>query len=256
MLAPMSASVPNVFDRNAVARARARAERMGGDMFFAREAADAIAERLGAVNRKFARAADIGSASPARAILRSFAADWCDLQIEKDEFLRLPANLDLVTSVLALHTVNDLPGVLAQVRQSLKPDGLFVAALFSAGTLAELRDVLAQSEIDATGGISPRVAPFADVRALGSLLQRAGFVLPVTDVERTVVRYKDFTGLVRDLRGMGESNVLAERRRTAMPRPVLAGSLVRYGRDHADNDGRLRATFEIAYLTGWAPPSR
>lgn len=223
-------------------------------MFLAREAGDAIAERLGAVNRDFEQAADVESRGPAKDVLRPFATHWRDVEIDADENLHLPvAQFDLITGVLSLHAVNDLPGVLSQIRRALKPDAIFLAALFSSGTLAELRDALAQAEIEVTGGISPRVSPFADVRALGALLQRAGFVLPVTDVERTVVRYRNFTGLVSDLRAMGETNVLAERPRTAMPRAVLASAIARYAGEHAESDGRLRATFEIAYLTGWAP---
>jgi hypothetical protein len=130
---------------------------------------------------------------------------------------------------------------------------LFVAALFAGETLRELRESLAAGELETLGGISPRVAPFADVRQLGGLLQRAGFALPVADVERTVVRYREFNTLVSDLRSVGETNALHERSRKPLHRKTLAATLSHYANHHADSDRRLRATFEIAYLTGWSP---
>jgi len=143
--------------------------------------------------------------------------------------------------------------VLVQVRRALKPDGLFLAALFGGETLTELRQSLAAAEIETTGGVSPRVAPFADVRDLGGLLQRAGFALPVADVERTVVRYRDLFSLARDLRMMGATNALVERSRKPMRRDMLAAAMAHYARHFSDPDGKLRATFDIVYLTGWAP---
>ncbi|NIK90010.1 SAM-dependent methyltransferase [Rhizomicrobium palustre] len=151
-----------------------------------------------------------------------------------------------------MHNINDLPGALAQIRRALKPDGLFVAALFGGATLTELRDSFAQGEIATTGGISPRVAPMADVRELGGLLQRAGFALPVADVERTTVRYRDFFTLVRDLRAMGETNALSSRK-GFLSRATLAAALEHYREHYADENGKLIATFEIIYLLGWAP---
>ena len=213
---------------------RARARRIGGDAFLEREARSGIAERLAAVKREFARTLEI--------------------ELDGEERLKAEArDYDLVTSVFSLHTVNDLPGVLVQARRALKPDGLFLAALFGGETLTELRQSLAAAEIEVTGGISPRVAPFGDVRDLGGLLQRAGFALPVADVERTVVRYSDFFTLVRDLRVLGETNALAERRRKPMSRAMLAAAMAHYAAKFADPDGKLRATFDIVYLTGWAP---
>ena len=162
-------------------------------------------------------------------------------------------NFDLAVSVLSLHAVNDLPGALIQIRRTLKPDGLFVAALFAGDTLNELRVSFAAGEEEISGGVSPRVSPFADVRDLGGLLQRAGFNLPVADTERTIVRYRQFQTLVDDLRATGETNVLTNRARKPMRRDVLAASMQHYAREHTETDGRLRATFDIAYLTGWAP---
>ena len=230
----MSDGVPRIFDRKALALHKERARRIGGDTFLVREAAQGISERLAAVKRDFARVLEI--------------------ELELDE--RLTGNADacdLVTSVLSLHTVNDLPGALVQARRALKPDGLFLAALFGGETLTELRQSLAAAEIEVTGGISPRVAPFGDVRDLGGLLQRAGFALPVADIERTVVRYRDLLSLVRDLRAMGETNALVERSRKAMPRALWAAAAAHYAAHFADPDGKLRATFDIVYLTGWAP---
>ena len=156
--------------------------------------------------------------------------------------------------MLALHAVNDLPGVLAQIRRALKPDGLFLAALFGGATLFELRESFAAAELETTGGVSPRVYPFADVRDLGGLLQRAGFALPVADVERTTVLYRDFSSLVRDLRAHRRN----QRAGRTKPQAALArnagGRCLRITpANHADPDGRLRATFDIVYLTGWAP---
>jgi SAM-dependent methyltransferase len=227
-----------------------RAGRMGGDAFLVREAAEGISERLAAVNRRFEQglALDDG-ATRVRGVGRWSAARWG----EGDALALEPASFDLAVSVLSLHQVNDLPGVLAQVRRALKPDGLFLAALLGGATLFELRDSFAAAETATTGGISPRVAPFADVRDLGSLLQRAGFSLPVADVERTTARYRDFGSLVRDLRIHGATNALVERNRKFLSRATAAALQAHYLAHHAEPDGRLRATFDIVYLTGWAP---
>src|SRR5262249_29381252 len=152
------------------------------------------------------------------------------------------AAFDLATSVLTLHAENDLPGSLIRIRRSLKPDGLFVAAMFGGETLTELRQAFAVAETETLGGVSPRVAPMADVRDLGGLLQRAGFALPVSDVERTVVRYRDTTMLFADLRADGETNVLAERSTRFLSRRTLVAVEQEYRARFADADGRLRAT--------------
>ena len=161
--------------------------------------------------------------------------------------------LDLVVSALALHHVNDLPGTLVQIRRALKPDGLFVAALLGGETLTELRQAFAAAESDVEGGVSPRVAPFADLRELGALLQRAGFALPVTDVDRVTVRYDSIFGLMHDLRRMGATNALFDRRRAPLRRQTLMRAAEIYASRFSDADGRLRATFEIVWLLGWAP---
>ena len=164
-----------------------------------------------------------------------------------------PASFDLVVSVLALHLVNDLPGVLLQVRKALKPDGLFLAALLGGDTLAELRSALTEAEIEATGGAAPRVAPFAEIRALGALLQRAGFALPVADQDRLAIRYDTALDLMRDLRAMGATSALVERSRVPLRRSVLLRAAAIYGARFADPDGRVRATFDVVSLSGWAP---
>ncbi|HVU40031.1 MAG TPA: methyltransferase domain-containing protein, partial [Xanthobacteraceae bacterium] len=163
------------------------------------------------------------------------------------------ASLDLAVSALALQFVNDLPGALIQIRRALKPDGLFLAALVGGETLTELRQAFAAAESDVEGGASPRVAPFADVRAIGDLLQRAGFALPVTDSDRYTLRYETPFALMAELRRMGATNALVARRRTPLRRATLLRMAEIYRERFADSDGRVRATFEIVWLSGWAP---
>lgn len=244
---------PEIFDWNATALHRARAERIG-DSFLVREAAEGLAERLSAVKRTFHLAADIGSRNQGFALFRHHAQEWTRVELTAGEILELPeGQLDLAVSVLALHGVNDLPGLLVQVRRALKPDGLFMAALFGGDTLRELRASLAFAEADLRDGVSPRVAPFADVRDMGALLQRADFALPVADVERTTARYRELAALIGDLRAAGETNALMQRQKKPMGRDLLAATASHYAQHYADSDGRLRATFDIIYLTGWAP---
>lgn len=246
----MSSSPPLLFDRSTVLRHRARAARIGGDIFLAREAAEGITERLAAMNRRFVH----GLALEEYATLVSGAGTWTQARWGDGDGLNIqPASFDLAVSILSLHHVNDLPGVLAQIRRALKPDGPFLAALFGGDTLHELRDSFAVAEAATTGGISPRVAPFADVRDLGGLLQRAGFALPVADVERTTVLYRDFGSLVHDLRSHGETSALIERSRKTLSWATLAALREHYSAHYAEPDGRLRATFDVVYLTGWAP---
>jgi SAM-dependent methyltransferase len=185
--------------------------------------------------------------------IRPFAQDWTSVDFGADEVLRADGPFDVAVSLFSLQWVNDLPGALIQIRRLLRPDGLFMAALMGAETLRELRDAFAQAEIQTRGGVSPRVAPFADVRDLGGLLQRAGFALPVADVERLSVRYRDLAGLVRDLRAHGLTNAMSERSRKPLRRDTLAALLAHYAAHHADPDGKLRARFETVYLTGWSP---
>jgi ubiquinone/menaquinone biosynthesis C-methylase UbiE len=250
----MANGPPHIFDRHTLALRQARARAIAGEMFLVRQAAEGLAQRLDAVRRTFSSALELDGSDVSAALLGPRAEHWARHALTDDESVPgEPQQFDLVASILSLHNVNDLPGVLFQIRRVLKPDGLFVAALFAGETLRELRESLAAGELETLGGISPRVAPFADVRELGGLLQRAGFALPVADVERTVVRYREFQTLVSDLRAMGETNALQERIRKALPRKTVAATLSHYANHFADPDGRLRATFEIAYLTGWSP---
>jgi SAM-dependent methyltransferase len=257
---------PRIFNRRAYRARRARAAQAGGDAFLADMAAEALADRISAVNRNFLSALDLGSRGGNFAALTPLARTWVHASASgdfapgaikvraDDEALPLADSaFDLVTSVLGLHAVNDLPGTLVQTRRVLKPDGLFMAAMFGGETLVELRHSFAAAESEIRGGISPRVFPFGDVRDLGGLLQRAGFTLPVSDSEKTVVRYRDLTTLFSDLRSLGETNALAERASGLQRRDVMAAALKHYAENFSDPDGRFRATFEIVYLTGWAP---
>jgi SAM-dependent methyltransferase len=159
---------------------------------------------------------------------------------------------NLILAPLSLHLTNDTPGVFIQIRRALKPDGLFMAAIPGAGTLQELRDVLLATEVEMTGGASPRVIPFADVRDVGSLMQRAGFTLPVIDAENYTVRYDSLFPLMRDLRAMGMSNPLAARARMPLTRAFFLRAAEIYAERYSDPDGRIRATFSIIYVSGWA----
>ena len=248
---------PILFDR-ALLRARwPRAERLGVATFLLDRVAEDMAERLQAVVREFAHAADIGTQGDAvRNALAGRVSEVAQLDLPDNESEPLPlapGSLDLAVSALALQFVNDLPGVLAQIRRSLKPDGLLLAAMIGGETLTELRQCFAAAEAEVEGGLSPRVAPFADLRDVGALLQRAGFALPVTDVDRIVVRYDDAFALMQDLRRMGATNVLKERRRTPTRRATLLRMAQLYAERFADPDGRIRATFDIVWLSGWAP---
>jgi SAM-dependent methyltransferase len=175
------------------------------------------------------------------------------LQIDEEALPFGPASLDLVVSSLALHWVNDLPGTLIQLRRALKPDGLFLGAIFGGQTLTELRQCLIQAESDLTGGAGLRIAPFADAFDVAGLLQRTGFALPVADLDRVTVRYDHPLKLIGDLRRMGETNALADGRGRPLSRPVLARAMALYQERFSDPDGRVRATFDIMTMTGWAP---
>jgi SAM-dependent methyltransferase len=259
-----------LFDRSLIEARRRRARRIGPATFLIDRVAEDFADRLATVLRRFERAVDLGTPTPAvRTALAGNGAigtmvaaapafdgaDPAPLRVAAD-LEALPfadGSLDLVVSALALQTVDDLPGALIQVRRALKPDGLLLAALLGGDTLAELRESFAVAESEITGGVSPRVAPFADLRDLGALLQRAGFALPVTDVDRVVVRYSSPLALMADLRRMGATNPLLERRRVPLRRDVLARVLEVYAERFSDPDGKVRASFDIVWLSGWAP---
>jgi SAM-dependent methyltransferase len=270
---------PVLFDRALLRRRRRRALTLAPSNFLLERVAEDASDRIATVLRRFELALDLGT--PGDALQRTLIASGkvetviaTDALIDRgaryddasalrvsairvvcDEEV-LPfrdASLDLITSGLSLQFVNDLPGTLVQIRRALKPDGLFLAALIGGDTLSELRQAFATAEAEIENGVSPRVAPFADVRDLGSLLQRAGFALPVTDVDRFTVRYASPLALMHDLRRMGATNALIERSRRPLKRAVLARMMEIYGTRFADPDGRIRATFEIMWLSGWAP---
>jgi len=248
-------SAPILFDRALLARRLARARRDGAVTFLLDRVAEDMADRLQAVSRSFSAAADVWTPGTRLAdALRGRVASVDAIEFSESESLGLPPDtLDLVVSALAFQFVNDLPGVLAQIRRALKPDGLLLAALLGGDTLTELRQSFAAAEAECEGGVSPRIVPFADLRDVGALLQRAGFALPVTDVDRVVVRYASAFALMADLRRMGATNVLRERRHTPTRRATLLRMAQIYTERFADPDGRIRATFDIVWLSGWAP---
>ncbi len=248
-------TTPVLFDRSLLAARLKRARRDAPVTFLLERVGEDMAERLQAVTREFVDAADIWTPGNAlHDVLRARCKSVREVAFEAAEVLPLqPASLDLAVSALAFQFVNDLPGVLAQVRRALKPDGLLLAAMIGGDTLTELRQSFAAAEAECEGGVSPRVAPFADLRDIGALLQRAGFALPVTDVDRIVVRYANAFALMQELRRMGATNILVERRRAPTRRATLLRLAQIYAERFADPDGRIRATFDVIWLSGWAP---
>ncbi|MFN3889815.1 MAG: methyltransferase domain-containing protein [Beijerinckiaceae bacterium] len=260
---------PRIFDRDLVRWRLARALAKQPVTFLLDRAIEELTERLGAVLRPFPRVLDLGTpgpqlaaalaANPERVVTRlsplpePASPGWVTVTGDEEHLPFAPESFDLIVSALALQSVNDLPGALVQARRALSPDGLLMACLFGGQTLNELRTAFAIAEEERMGGISPRVAPFADVRDLGALLQRAGFALPVTDVDTVMVRYPNMFALMADLRGMGATNPLMERLRRPTSRGLLMRAARIYEEKFGDKDGRIRATFEIVWLLGWAP---
>ena len=255
---------PNIFNRSLLRARQRRARALGPETFLLDRVAGELSDRLAVVLRQFERAVDLGT--PTDTLCRALAAcgnvagivsasvqSGVNVAVDEEALPFADASLDLVVSALALQFVNDLPGTLIQIRRALKPDGLLLAALIGGESLTELRAAFAQAESEIEGGVSPRVAPFADVREMGALLQRAGFALPVVDSDRVTVRYRTVLDLMRDLRRMGATNVLHERRRAPLKRATLQRLAEIYAQRFADADGRLRATFDIVWLSGWAP---
>ncbi len=263
---------PNIFDRRIIqanlTRAAAGVPRID---FLLNHAANELTGRLAGIKRSFERVADVGSyhgvaarllneripgaatisLSPVMALAEACPAPRA---VAAEEALPLKdASLDLITSVLSLQLVNDLPGALIQIRRALRPDGLFLGALLGGDTLIELRQAFMMAETETLGGVSPRVFPAADVRDLGGLLQRAGFALPVVDSERLTVTYPNALALIKELKAMGGANPLAARSKKPMRRDTLAEALSTYATHFTGADGKVRATFEILYLCGWAP---
>jgi SAM-dependent methyltransferase len=262
---------PQVFDRALIRRRLARALAEGGEDFLSARVAEDLRERLSVVRRDFRRVLDLGTPRPDVAAMLAGTLPEAEItrmapvpaagdagrgrEVVGDEERQpfAPGSFDLVVSCLSLHAVNDLPGALVQVRRALKPDGLFLGCLFGGGTLGELRQALSIAESEVAGGASPRVAPFSDLRDLGGLLQRAGFALPVADVEPLTVRYGTLFRLFSDLRAMGATNALTLRHKAPLRRAILMRAAEVYAARFADADGRLRASFDLVWLSGWAP---
>ncbi len=276
----MTESEIAIFDRRSVRAHRERAARrlvQGPDSeFLHREVGEQLLERLDEVTRRFAVVLDLGcrdgylarglarragvervmqtDLAPAFARLAKSGNRFFATLVADEEALPFaPESFDLIVSNLALHWVNDLPGALIQIRRALKPDGLFLGALFGGGTLSELRQAMMEAEMLEEGGASPRVSPHADVRDAGALLQRAGFTLPVIDRDRITVTYEDAFRLMADLRSMGETNALIERRKSLSRRATMLSTAEAYLKRFADNSGRLIANFEVVFLTAWTP---
>ncbi len=260
-----------VFDQDLIALRRKRALQNGDDKagFLLDIAARELAERLDVVERHFDDAVELHgyTGAAAREILATgkvdrlirvetdaaFAGPAGEITVSPLETLPLaPQSVNLVVSPLSLHLTNDTPGVFIQIRRALKPDGLFLAAIPGSGTLQELREVLLETESEMIGGASPRVIPFADVRDMGGLLQRAGFTLPVADIETYTVRYSSLFALLRDIRAMGMTNPLAARSRKPLSKAFFLRAAELYAQRFSDPDGRIRATFSIIYISGWA----
>ena len=274
-----TAAHPLIFDRALLRRRRMRAVALGPSTFLLERVAQDLADRLATVMRHFEWAVDLGTpgdlvrralsgtgqitsiagVDPLMHALRmhergeEFSPDTLAVAGDEEVLPLRDGALNLVVSALSLQFVNDLPGTLTQIRRALKPDGLLLAALLGGDTLTELRHAFAIAEAETEGGVSPRVIPFLDVQAAGALLQRAGFALPVTDVDRITVRYDCALALLRDLRRMGASNPMVERSRRPLRRATLKRMIDVYEERFADCDNRIRATFEIIWLSGWAP---
>jgi NADH dehydrogenase [ubiquinone] 1 alpha subcomplex assembly factor 5 len=266
------------FDRASVRRHRDRAAPgLARHDFLLREIGERLGERIGDIRRDFPRVLDLGAHDGTMAdYLGPAGRDLvvqCDLSpamtaangrgharvVADEEWLPFaPESFDLAVSNLSLHWVNDLPGALAQVRRALKPDGFFLGALLGGDSLFELRRCLMEAELKIEGGLSPRISPMADIRDAGNLLTRAGFALPVADSDTLTVSYANAFDLMKELRGMGESNAVAERRKGFSRRATLLEAAAMYAKDYADHDakngdGRVTVTFQVLYLGGWTP---
>jgi len=245
-----------VFDRT-LAAARRRRKREPEPNVLTRTIAEELADRLSFVTRGFDKACIIAAepgAIAARLLQTGQVKEVTAIESPVVEDLGLaPESFDAVFSVLDLQSANDVPGLLIQIRRALKPDGLLLACLFAGDTLTELRQSWLAAEAAVTGGATPRVAPMIGVRELGALLQRAGFALPVADLDRTMVRYADAIALIHEIRELGLSNNLADRSRQPVSRRLFGAAVNHYHQHFADDEGRIRATLDIAWLTGWSP---
>ncbi len=235
--------------------------------FLHRRAAEDLAERLEAIPRRFDRALALGApdltaealatrpdlSARIATLARADIIEGGDIVIDLESLDLGAARYDLIVSPLLLHWVNDLPGALANIRSALAPDGLFLGTMFGADTLQELRLALIEAESAESGGAAMRVAPFAQLYDLAGLLQRAGFALPAADRERVIVRYATPIALLADLRAMGETAPFVDRPQRALTSSVLNRAVETYRTHYSDRDGRVRATFDLLSMTGWAP---
>jgi SAM-dependent methyltransferase len=262
---------PCLFDQLLLRTRLKRALKKGAADFLLERVADDFELRLQALARSFDTVADIGTFGP-HAALKLVASQrfkqiirqaplaevlgtgaWQNIIGETSLVPFAPQSLDAVVSLLAFQWIDDLPGLLIQIKRALKADGLLIACLLGGQTLHELRESFARAEIECEGGLSPRVSPFADLRDIGALMQRAGFALPVVDTETITVRYQTPLALFADLRAMGGTNALIERRKTPLRRKTLLRALEIYAENYSDADGRIRATFECLWVSGWTP---
>lgn len=258
----------NIFDRKVLRRNRDQAAKNFADHdFLIREVAARLYDKYLDINRNFQHILDLGCHGGElgrhlqdkfiihQDISQKFLRSGKGVRVQADEeFLPYrPHSLDLILSNLSLHWVNDLPGCLVQIKQALKPDGLFLGALFGGESLTELRQCLMEAEINIRGGASPRISPFVDMQDAGALLQRAGFALPVVDTDRITVTYENAFKLMQELRGMGESNILTKRfKGLTSPRVMMECAKI-YQEKFADHRGRINVTFDIIYMMGWSP---
>jgi SAM-dependent methyltransferase len=264
-LSSMSETSPRLFDTGLARRnlTRAQAE---PSRFLADAVADEVSHRMSLVLRDFSVTLvhGPGSGETSRRLASSGRVQsiipagpsvepGSRLVFDAESIPLAHQSLDCFISLLTLQSVNDLPGALIQARRALKPDGLFLACLFGGSTLGELRAAWIEAESEHTGGVTPRISPMADMREMGTLLQRAGFALPVSDSDRTIVRYPDALALMREIKALGLSNALVDRSRRPVTRSLLAQAAAAYGKRFSDPDGKVRATVETIWLTAWAP---
>jgi NADH dehydrogenase [ubiquinone] 1 alpha subcomplex assembly factor 5 len=259
---------PEIFDRALLRRRRPRTSAEHGDPnFLVQEVGARLTDRLGDISRKFPNALDLGGRTgvsrgdfgteqlivSASALATLTGVPRHNLNADEERLPFADHVFDLIASNLSLHWVNDLPGALIQIRRSLKPDGLFLGAIFGGDTLHELRDCLLTAESELQGGASPRISPMVALGDAAGLLQRAGFSLPVADLDRINVTYKDAFRLMSDLRGMGETNAVHGRTKHFTPRSVMMRAATLYQERYSDGDNRINATFDVVFLHGWAP---
>lgn len=251
-----------IFDRNLRKLRRSKVRKTFESYDFLHKWTDKVlAERLTDINRTFEHAIQLGTLYSAPELRKSdkithfqtLDAEYADIIGDEEALPLKTGSIDLITSILDLHSINDLPGTLIQIRRALKPDGLFLGALLGGETLYELRESLQHAELELKGGISPRVFPFADKQQMGALLQRAGFALPVVDSEIITVTYDNIFKLMHDIRGMGENNIISERNKVNPGKKMFFKAGEYYKTHFVDNSDRLQASFEIIFLIGWAP---